>query len=64
MLLVEPELIVGSRQARVRVETASDLTRGYSLVDDRPERGAPNARVIDAVDSEGFYRSYCRLLSA
>lgn len=64
MLLVEPELIVGSRQARVRVETASDLTRGYSLVDDRPERGAPNARVIDAVDAEGFYRSYCRLLSA
>lgn len=63
MLLVEPELIVGSRQARVRVETASDLTRGYSLVDDRPERGAPNARVIDAVDAEGFYRSYCRLLS-
>lgn len=64
MLLVEPELIVGSRQARVRVETASDLTRGYSLVDDRPERGAPNARVIDAVDAEAFYRSYCRLLSA
>lgn len=64
MLLVEPELITGSRAARVRVETASDLTRGYSLVDDRPERGAPNARVIDAVDAEGFYRSYCRLLAS
>lgn len=63
MLLVEPDLIRGSRPVRVAVETASELTRGYSLVDDRPDRGAPNARVIDEIDAEGFYRVYCRLLA-
>ena len=63
MLLVEPDLIRGWRESRVVVETASELTRGYSLVDDRPDRGAPNARVIDEIDAEGFYRAYCRLLA-
>lgn len=63
MLVVEPDLIRGWRESRVVVETASELTRGYSLVDDRPDRGAPNARVIDEIDAEGFYRAYCRLLA-
>ena len=62
MLIVEPELITASSQRFVAVETQSALTRGYSLMDDRPERNAPNARVIDDVDAAGFYRSYRRLL--
>ena len=64
MLMVEPELIRQASPRHVRVETVSELTRGYSLMDDRAERSAPNARLIDEVDAEGFYESYCRLLAA
>lgn len=64
MLIVEPELIRAASDCFVRVESHSELTRGYSLVDRRAERNAPNARVIDDVDAEGFYASFCRLLEA
>lgn len=62
MLLVEPELIRASRRMFVAIEHHSELTRGYSLMDDRPQRNAPNATVIDDVDGEGFFRAYQRLL--
>lgn len=64
MLIVEPELIRRASERYVAVETQSELTRGYSLVDHRPERNAPNARIIDEVDADGFFASYCRLLAA
>lgn len=62
MLLVEPDLIRASRRMFVAIEHHSDLTRGYSLMDDRPERNAPNATVIDDVDEDGFFASFRRVL--
>lgn len=64
MLLVEPSLITASSRKFVAIEHHSELTRGYSLFDDRPERNAPNATVIDDVDAAGFFESYKRLLAA
>lgn len=62
MLLVEPALITQSSRKFIAIEHTSELTRGYSLVDDRPERNAPNATVIDDVDASGFFEAYKRLL--
>lgn len=64
MLLVRPDLIKASSRKFVAVETKGELTRGYSLFDDRPERNAPNATVIDEVDARGFYDAYVELLRA
>jgi purine nucleosidase len=64
MLLVRPDLIRGSSRKFVAVETRGELSRGYSLFDDRPERNAPNATVIDEVDALGFWRAYVELLTA
>jgi len=67
MLLVEPGLIQASSDRYVEVETRSELTRGYSLMDSRASRlvgdRAANARVIEQVDATGFYESFCRLLA-
>jgi inosine-uridine nucleoside N-ribohydrolase len=46
----------------VAVEHRSELTRGYSLFDDRAERNPPNARVIDEIDEAGFFEAYLELL--
>jgi purine nucleosidase len=62
MLLVRPDLIRASSRRFVAIETTSALTRGYSLMDDRPQRNPPNATVIDDIDAEGFYQAYCELL--
>jgi purine nucleosidase len=53
--LLRPELFAG-RFCNVEIETASDLTRGMTVVDwwhvtDR----APNATVMREVDAEGFF---------
>ena len=64
MLMVEPGLIVRESPRYVAVETTSELTRGYSLFDDRPARNAPNVRVIDEVDAGGFFQRYRELLAA
>jgi purine nucleosidase len=66
MLVVEPELIAASSKRYVEVETSSELTRGYSLMDSRESRlvddHEANASVIDRVDAAGFYESFCRIL--
>lgn len=64
MLMVEPGLIVRESPRFVAIETKSDLTRGYSLFDDRAKRNAPNVRVIDEVDAAGFFARYKELLAA
>ncbi len=64
MLLVRPDLIRASARKFVAVEHHSELTRGYSMFDDRPARNAPNATVITDIDADGFYRAYCDLLKA
>ncbi len=63
MLLVRPDLISRSSRKFVSIEHVSDLTRGYSLFDDRPERNAPNATVIDEIDGAGFFEAYKKLLA-
>lgn len=65
MLLMEPNLIRAKSPRYVEVETTSDLTRGYSLMDHRIDRAeAPaNAVVIDEIDAEGFYQAFCKLLA-
>ena len=66
MLMVEPSLITSSSTRYVEVETASELTRGYSLMDHQYNRaagsGEANATVIDSIDAEGFYQRYMSLL--
>lgn len=62
MLLVRPDLIVKSSRKFIAIEHTSQLTRGYSLFDDRPARNAPNATVIDQIDAAGFFEAYMQLL--
>jgi len=62
MLLVRPDLIAASSRKFVAIEHQSELTRGYSMFDERPERNAPNATVIDDVDALGFFEAYKELL--
>jgi purine nucleosidase len=68
MLLVEPALIRASSPRYVEVETRSELTRGYSLMDSRESRPSgdqkPNATVIEEVDEQGFYTKFMTLLEA
>lgn len=66
MLMVEPSLIQRSSRRRVEIETQSNLTRGYSLMDPREVRRVDgkefNATVIDEVDALGFYTKFVDLL--
>lgn len=65
-LMVEPSLIAATSRRHVAVETSSELTRGYSLMDHRGNRataaGEANATVIDSIDAAGFFEFYKRLL--
>ena len=63
MLLVRPDLITASQRLYVEVDTRPGLTRGYSLMDDRPARNAPNATVITDIDAPGFFAAYRSLLA-
>ncbi len=62
MLMVRPDLITRSRRKFVAVEHSSELTRGYSMFDDRPKRNEPNATVIEEIDAAGFFDSFAELL--
>lgn len=54
--LLAPELCRW-RDAHVAVETRSALTLGMTVIDRRGGRERlPNARVIEAIDADGFYR--------
>ena len=65
MLLFEPDLVTASSRVFVEIETASELTRGYSLMDRRVDRAGQdfNATVIDEIDADGFYARYVELLT-
>jgi inosine-uridine nucleoside N-ribohydrolase len=43
--------------AHVEVETAGQITRGMTLIDDRAlvERPAPNCRVLQTIDSDAAF---------
>jgi purine nucleosidase len=54
--LLMPELCRW-REAHVAVETHSPLTIGMTVIDRRAIPGrSPNARIVEAIDADGFYR--------
>lgn len=62
-IALDPGLVTESRTAYVEIETAGKLTRGYSSIDFGGffER-EPNAAVVEAVDSDAFYRMFVGVL--
>jgi purine nucleosidase len=55
--IVEPSLILATEEAVVDVETAGELTRGWSLIDTLGRTGRePNATVVTDYDTEGFFQ--------
>jgi purine nucleosidase len=55
--IVEPSLVIASEEAVVDVETAGELTRGWSLIDTLGRTGRePNATVVTDYDTEGFFQ--------
>ncbi len=55
-VLLHPELVTADARYAVSIETASELTRGYSAMSWGVHGLAPNARVIESIDPEAFYR--------
>jgi purine nucleosidase len=54
--IVDPSLVLETRDCFVDVETAGDLTRGYSLIDTLGTLGRePNATVVEAFDVDRFF---------
>ncbi|TDQ50739.1 nucleoside hydrolase [Actinorugispora endophytica] len=62
-VLLHPELVTRSARYHVDVETAGELTRGYSAMSWGVHGLAANATVVEEIDAEGFYR-YLRDLLA
>jgi len=54
-VLLHPELVLAEAPYRVDVETASELTRGYSAMAWDKFGVAPNATVVEAVDTAAFF---------
>ena len=61
--LLDDSLILASRDCVVDVETRGELTRGYSLIDALGRVGrAPNARVVEAFDTDRFFETMVSVL--
>ncbi len=61
--LLDESLILDARDCVVDVETRGELTRGYSVIDAMgriPRR--PNARVVEAFDTDRFFRMMVSVL--
>ncbi len=54
-VLLHPELITASARYHVDVEAGSELTRGYAAMSWGVHGLAPNATVVESVDSQGFF---------
>ncbi|CAL9512488.1 Pyrimidine-specific ribonucleoside hydrolase RihA [Nocardiopsis dassonvillei] len=54
-VLLHPELVLRASPYHVDVETAGELTRGYSAMSWGVHGLEPNARVVEEVDAEAFY---------
>ncbi|MFE1101093.1 nucleoside hydrolase [Nocardiopsis alba] len=61
--LIRPELVRRATPYHVDVETAGELTRGYSAMSWGVHGLEANARVVEEVDSEGFFEYLVSLLS-
>lgn len=62
-VLLHPELVAKSARYHVDVETAGELTRGYSAMSWGVHGLAPNARLVEEVDAAGFQKYLLRLLA-
>lgn len=62
-IVLHPELVTGSAPYNVRIETGSELTRGYSAMSWGVHGLAPNATVVEQVDAQGFFDYIAALLS-
>ena len=60
--LLHPELVLARASYRVDVETASELTRGYSAMAWDKFGLTPNATVVEAVDTLAFFDLLERML--
>ena len=55
-VLLHPELVTADAEYAVSIETASELTRGYSAMSWGVHGLAANARVIESIDADAFFR--------
>lgn len=62
-VLLHPELVRSVSPYHVDVETAGELTRGYSAMSWGVHGLEPNARVVEEVDADGFFEYLLSLLS-
>jgi purine nucleosidase len=61
--ILDPSLVLASRDCFVDVETAGELTRGYSLIDALGTLGRePNATVVEAYDVDRFFEVMLEVL--
>jgi purine nucleosidase len=61
--ILDPSLILSAEDAVVDVETAGELTRGWSLIDTLGRTGRePNARLVTDFDSERFFELMLSIL--
>jgi len=62
-ILLHPELVLAQDNYNVAIETASELTRGYSAMSWGVHGLRPNATVIERIDGDRFYHLIRDLLS-
>jgi purine nucleosidase len=62
-VLLHPELVLESARYNVQIETASELTRGYSAMSWGVHGLDANATVIERIDAAGFERYLLDLLA-
>lgn len=62
-LLLHPELVRRASEYHVDVETAGELTRGYSVMSWGVHGLPTNATVVEEIDAEGFYVGLRELLA-
>jgi purine nucleosidase len=62
-VLLHPELVTADAEYAVAIETASELTRGYSAMSWGVHGLPANARVVESIDPDGFFRYVISLVS-
>ena len=61
--IVEPSLVLATREAFVDVETQGELTRGYSAIDTLGTTGQePNCTLVEDFDTQGFLELFLGIL--
>jgi inosine-uridine nucleoside N-ribohydrolase len=62
--IVEPSLVLATKDAVVDVETAGDLTRGWNLIDTLGRVDCePNATLVTDYNTDGFFELMLEVLS-